>query len=68
MPNPAFFGLHTVSSFPPSRTVRRTDQNSSLCWPGRAPTPAACSRLGQVFFVLLLLALPLATASHAGQL
>lgn len=67
MPNPAFFGLHTVSSFPPSRTVRRTDQKSGLCWPGRAPTPAACSRLGQVFFVLLLLALPLATASHAAS-
>lgn len=67
MLNPAFFGLHPVSLFPPSRAVHRTTQESGLCWPGRAPTPAACSRLGQVFFVLLLLALPLATASHAAS-
>ena len=57
MLNPAFFGLHTVSSFPPSRTVRRTDQNSGLCRPDTHATSPSCRTWGRVFFILLVLIL-----------
>ncbi len=67
MLSPAFSGLHPVSSFSSSRTVRRTAHESGLCRPGIAVTLAACSRLGQVFFVLPLLVLSLATASQAAS-